>query len=44
VNVLRHAALLAVASPAQTVMLDDILNGIRREMMKDGRIFEPLPE
>jgi hypothetical protein len=40
VNVLRHAALLAVASKAKIVTLDDILAGIRREFMKDGRMFD----
>ncbi len=40
VNVLRHAALLAVARHGKTVLLDDILSGIRREFMKDGRMFE----
>jgi hypothetical protein len=26
------------------VQLEDILSGIKRELMKDGRIFEPLQQ
>lgn len=40
VNVIRHAALLAVARKGKTVTLEDIHSGIRREFMKDGRMFE----
>ena len=44
VNVVRYAALQAIATPSQTVMLDHLLNGIRKELIKDGRMFERLIE
>lgn len=42
VNVVRHAALLAVARADQTLHLADIISGIQRAFRHAGRMFEPL--
>ena len=42
VNVVRHAALKAFQRPDQLILMGDLLSGIRREFLKDGRIFDPL--
>ena len=38
VNVLRYASLIAVKQNAREVTLADILDGIRREFRKEGKI------
>lgn len=40
VNIIRHAALLAVESTPAKMTMEHILAGIKREMTKDGRMFE----
>lgn len=42
VNVVRYAALKALRSPGKRVTMDFLLNGIRKELLKDGRMFEQL--
>lgn len=41
VNVLRYAALKSFSRPDGLVHTADILGGIRQELIRDGRIFEP---
>jgi SpoVK/Ycf46/Vps4 family AAA+-type ATPase len=38
VNVVRHAALQAVSRRSQTILLADLEEGVRRELLKAGRI------
>ena len=38
VNVLRAASLMALRRASQTVRLQDITDGIRRELRKDGKV------
>ena len=40
VNVLRYAALRSFSHPERKVKAEDILAGIRNELIRDGRIFE----
>jgi SpoVK/Ycf46/Vps4 family AAA+-type ATPase len=40
VNAIRHAALLAVEADPAVLTLDHLLAGIKRELTKDGRMFE----
>jgi ATP-dependent 26S proteasome regulatory subunit len=39
VNVLRYASLTALRRHADTVRLQDITDGIRREFRKDGKVI-----
>ncbi|MCB9233130.1 MAG: ATP-binding protein [Bacteroidia bacterium] len=39
VNVVRHAALVSVGKSPRTITQDAILNGIRKEFHKEGKIF-----
>ena len=38
-NVVRHAALMALSRGGDEVLLDDIEESIRRELLKDGRVL-----
>jgi hypothetical protein len=38
-NVVRYASLMALSRGAHTVRLDDIEEGIRRELLKEGRVL-----
>lgn len=37
-NVVQYAALMALSRGGNTVLLDDIEEGIRRELLKEGRV------
>ena len=39
INVVHHACLKAIARNSRTLVLDDALNGIQRELEKEGKIF-----
>lgn len=41
INVVRHAVLAAYNRPDQRVLMRDLLAGIRKELQKEGRIFNP---
>jgi len=36
-NVVRHASLWAISRGKTTILLDDVEQGIRRELLKEGR-------
>lgn len=40
INVLRHAALMAAARHPPNVRANDIIEGVRQELRKDGRSIE----
>jgi AAA+ superfamily predicted ATPase len=42
VNIVRHAAIAAMAAGRDSISLDDALKGIRREVEKEGRVFHDL--
>jgi AAA+ superfamily predicted ATPase len=42
VNIVRHAAIAAMAAGRGSMALDDALKGVRREVEKEGRVFHDL--
>jgi AAA+ superfamily predicted ATPase len=44
INVVHQASLKAISKKAKTITLQSVLHGIKREVEKEGKVFDGLPE